>query len=205
MTATGDAQLLDRDELRRLFDLRSSYNAHSGGGYTVLQQLVIDTTGKPFASFMEQVVLKPMGMLDSTFEQPPPKNLASRTAAGYYASGKAVEGRWHIYPEMAAAGLWTTPSDLAHFAIGIEESAAGKHNPVISSELTRKMLTRQIESDGLGVFLDGSGNELRFMHSGRDEGFDAEMVAYVETGQGAVVMMNANDNSGAIRRVSSAP
>ena len=92
----------------------------------------------------------------------------------------ATEMREHhivgLYPEMAAAGLWATPSDLARFAIGIQQSFAGKSNPVISQALTRQMLTNQKDMDGLGVFLQGEGKTLRFLHNGRDEGFDAVMV-----------------------------
>jgi CubicO group peptidase (beta-lactamase class C family) len=174
---------------------------YSGGGYTVMQQIVIQVAQKPFPDYLQQIVLKPFGMTNSTYEQPLPEAFVSLAAKGYYSESKPVEGGWHIYPEMAAAGLWTTASDLARFAIGVQRSLAGKANPVISQMMTRQMLTVQSEHDGLGVFLDGEGNRLRFMHGGRDEGFDAEMTAYAETGQGAVVMINANNNSGCVRRV----
>ncbi len=122
-------------------------------------------------------------------------------ATGYYANGNAVDGNWHVYPEMAAAGLWTTASDLARFAVGVQDALAGKSNPVISKAMTREMLTAQKGSSGLGAGLDGSGKSLRFFHGGRDEGFDALMVAWAESGQGVVVMINANDDSGALNRI----
>ena len=75
------------------------------------------------------------------------------------------------------------PPTLARFAIGVQQSLAGKSNPVISQAMTRQMLTNQKDNDGLGVFLQGSGNTLRFTHDGRDEGFDAMLVAYAETGR----------------------
>ncbi|HTQ51080.1 MAG TPA: serine hydrolase domain-containing protein [Candidatus Acidoferrales bacterium] len=174
---------------------------YSGGGYTVMQQLMMDVTGNPFPKFMSDTVLQPLGMTNSTYEQPLPKDLAMLAATGYYASGRAVEGKWHVYPEMAAAGLWTTPSDLARFAIAIQQALAGKSNPVLSPATTRLMLTRQKANDGLGVFLGGRGQSLRFSHGGRDEGFDAFMVAYADTGQGAVIMINANDDSGASNKI----
>jgi CubicO group peptidase (beta-lactamase class C family) len=174
---------------------------YSGGGYTVMQQMIIDVTGKPFPRFMQEGVLTPLGMADSTYAQPLPKHKAADTATGYYGNGEAVKGRWHVYPEMAAAGLWTTASDLARFAIGIQHSLAGESNPVISQSMTRQMLTDQGESDGLGVFLQGTGETLRFTHNGRDEGFDAVMVAYASRGQGAVILINTNDDSGALARV----
>jgi len=186
---------------------------YSGGGYTVMQQLIIDVTGRPFPDFMRDTVLKPFGMLRSTYEQPLPQDKAASTAAGYYSNGKAVKGGWHIYPEMAAAGLWTTASDLARFAIGVQQSLAAKSNPVISQAMTRQMLTPggtdwpsriQKTEDGLGVFLEGRGPGLIFSHNGRDEGFDALMMAYAYTGQGVVIMINSNDDSGAVDRIAKA-
>jgi CubicO group peptidase (beta-lactamase class C family) len=168
---------------------------YSGGGYTIMQQMMLDVTGKPFPTFMEETVLTPLGMSRSTYEQPLPGEKAQSTATGHYSDGKAVQGRWHVYPEMAAAGLWTTASDLAHFAIGVQQSLAGKSNPVISQTMTRQMLTNQKDNDGLGVFLQGSGHTLRFTHGGRDEGFDAMLIAYAEIGKGAVIMINANNDT----------
>lgn len=91
---------------------------YSGGGYTVMQQMLIDVTGKAFPQFMKEAVLDPLNLEESTYEQPLPDRLVSKAATGYYPNGKKVDGRFHIYPEMAAAGLWTTASDLARLAIG---------------------------------------------------------------------------------------
>jgi CubicO group peptidase (beta-lactamase class C family) len=178
-----------------------STSRYSGGGYTVMQQMMIDATGKPFPEFMQEAVLTPLGMAASTYEQPLPKEKAAGTATGYYANEKEVKGKWHIYPEMAAAGLWTTASDLARFAIGIQQAMSGKSNPVISQSMTRQMLTAQKGNSGLGFGLGGSGKTLSFAHGGRDEGFDTFLIAYAESGQGVVIMVNANDNSGAVNRM----
>jgi CubicO group peptidase (beta-lactamase class C family) len=190
---------------------------YSGGGYTVMQQLLLDVTCQPFPDLMRDTVLKPLGMTNSTFQQPLPQNLAPLTASGYFADDKPVKGRWHIYPEMAAAGLWTTPADLARFAIAIQQSLAGETNPVLSQSMTRTMLTHQKNDDllgafrllvlshkggdGLGLFLDGSDKKLRFSHTGRDAGFDASLLACAATGKGAVIMINANDHSGTIDEI----
>ncbi len=140
-------------------------------------------------------------MTNSTYEQPLPAESASAMAIGYYTNGEAVPGRWHIYPEMAAAGLWTTPSDLGRFIIGIQKSLAGQSNAVISSNMTRQMLTIQKSDDGLGVFVSGSGDTLQFQHDGRNAGFDAYMKGCATTGQGAVVMINANDDSNVLPKI----
>jgi hypothetical protein len=112
-----------------------------------------------------------------------------------------VKGWWHVYPEMSAAGHWTTATDLARYAIAVQQSFAGTTNPVISHKLTRKMLTPQKESVGLSLMLERSGKNLRFKHGGRDEGFDALLVGFAEQGFGAVLMINSNDNSGALERI----
>lgn len=174
---------------------------YSGGGYTVMQQMVIDVTNESFPKFMEETVLKPLGMASSSYEQPMPRLVEEKAATGHPSPNKAVQGRWHIYPEMAAAGLWTTPTDLARYVIGVQNAYAGRANPVVSQKMAHEMLTIQKADDGLGVFIAGEGPTRRFTHNGRDEGFDALMVGYVERGQGAVVMINANDDSSAVPRI----
>lgn len=174
---------------------------YSGGGFTIMQQMMIDATGMPFPQFMRGAVLGPSGMTGSSFEQPQPPARAAITAAGYYADRTPVRGRWHVYPEMAAAGLWTTPTDLARFAIEIQETLAGRGHGVISPAMARQYLTVQKGASGLGILLSDSGRALSFTHGGRDEGFDAQLVAFAETGQGAAIMINANDNSRFMRRI----
>jgi hypothetical protein len=146
---------------------------------------------------MQQTVLSKFDMKDSAYSQPLRDDWKPIAATGYRPDGNAVEGQYHTYPELAAAGLWTTPSDLARFAIGIENTLAGKSHDVISKGMAEKMLTRQIENDGLGVFLDGQGSALRFSHGGGNEGFACLLVGYTETGQGAAIMTNS-DSGGAL-------
>src|SRR6202000_2330911 len=141
---------------------------------------------EPFPKFMSDTVLKPMGMTNSTYEQPLPQAMSAAAATGYYATGREVPGRWHVYPEMAPAGLWTTPSDLARFAIAVQQAYSGISNPVLSQKTVRPMLTIQKPSkdDGLGVFISGSGKTFRFWHDGRNAGFDALMVELPDVGKG---------------------
>jgi len=172
---------------------------YSGGGFTVMQQLLIDVTGTPFPRFMREVVLEPIGMSSSSFEQPPAR--AALTATGYYADRSPVRGRWHVYPEMAAAGLWTTATDLARLAIEIQQTLAGRGHGVISSAMARQYVAEQKGPSGLGIIVQGNGSTLSFSHGGRDEGFDAQLVAFAQTGQGAAIMINANDNSRFMGRI----
>ena len=166
---------------------------YSGGGYTVMQLLVEDMTETPFAQFMESEVLRPLGMLHSSFEQPLPERIRSEAASGYLTDGVAIEGRFLIYPEMAAAGLWTTPSDLACYLTSIQRARKGKEHPVLSSAMIEEMLTPNDYNRGLGPGVSEDG--LRFGHGGSNAGFQCTMTAFLDRGQGIVVMTNS-DNGG---------
>lgn len=165
---------------------------YSGGGVTIEQQLMMDVTGEPFPALMRGIVLEKIGMTDSSYEQPLPPPRAAITASGTHADGKVVHGRWHIYPEMAAAGLWTTPTDLSKFAIEIALSKQGKSNRVLSQEMTREMLTPVLEEAGLGFFLDRN-NPGYFEHNGADEGFQAILTMNAESGKGVAIMANSDN------------
>jgi CubicO group peptidase (beta-lactamase class C family) len=177
--------------IRVISDPGSTWS-YSGGGFVILQQELLDITGRSFAELMRKEVLDPLGMTHSTFEQPLPPRLAVFAATPYRLSGKAVDGGWHTYPEMAAAGLWTTPSDLARFAIALQQSLAGNRNAVLNADVAKQMMTKQKQDWGLGVQLGGSDQSARFQHSGGNEGFRCFLVAYEHSGDGAVVMTNSD-------------
>jgi CubicO group peptidase (beta-lactamase class C family) len=168
-----------------------SNERYSGGGITIEQQLMIDASGMPFPALMKETVLDKIGMSDSSYQQPLPAARAAFTAGGTYGDGKLVHGKWHVYPEMAAAGLWTTSTDLAKFAIEIALSKQGKSNKVLTQKTTREMLTPQSKNFGIGFGLskDRPGE---FGHNGSDEGFQALLVMNSDTGQGAALMANSD-------------
>ncbi|HEV8002561.1 MAG TPA: serine hydrolase domain-containing protein [Planctomycetaceae bacterium] len=169
---------------------------YSGGGTTVMQQLVIDVTGRPFPQVTHDLVLAPLAMTSSSYEQPLPADWAARTATAHNRLGNPIPGRWHIYPEMAAAGLWTTPSDVARYIIEVQLAHVGKSHKVLSHKMVEEMLTPQNGGPvGLGPFLEGSGSSRRFEHGGSDAGFICKFVGYLDRGQGAMVMTNS-DNGG---------
>jgi CubicO group peptidase (beta-lactamase class C family)/predicted transcriptional regulator YdeE len=165
---------------------------YSGGGITIEQLLMTDVTGKPFPALMRELVLDKIGMSDSSYEQPLPRARAVMTAGGTYIDGKAVHGKWHVYPEMAAAGLWTTPTDLAKFVIEIARSKQGKANRVLSQKMTEQMLTPVLENIGLGFFLE-KDNPGQFGHGGADEGFQALLTMNADTGNGLAVMADSDN------------
>lgn len=164
---------------------------YSGGGVTIEQLLMMDVSGKAFPVLLHERVLDKIGMTDSSYEQPLPPSRTSATAGGTYWDGKPVHGKWHIYPEMAAAGLWTTPTDLARFAIEIALSKNGKSNRILSQKMTNEMLTPVLEESGLGFFMDKQ-NPGQFGHNGADEGFQALLTMNAETGRGVVIMADSD-------------
>jgi CubicO group peptidase (beta-lactamase class C family) len=174
---------------------------YSGGGVTIEQQLVMDVTGKPFPQFMRETVLEKISMTDSTYEQPLPPSRAAATATGTRVDGSPIAGRWHIYPEMAAAGLWTTATDLAKFGIEIGLSKQGKANHVLSQATTNEMIKPQIDQVGLGFFLGEYKNPAEFGHDGADEGFQAILIMFADTGKGVAMMANSDNGIAVANRV----
>jgi CubicO group peptidase (beta-lactamase class C family) len=174
--------------------LPGSQFRYSGGGTTVAQQLVVDVVGRPFPRIMQDLVLRPLGMTRSTYEQPLPDERAGEAATAHPSKNRPVEGRWHVYPEMAAAGLWTTPSDLARAGIDVQSALKGQSDRLLNPDKAVAMVTPGIaEMIGIGFFLSGKGENVRFGHGGVDEGFDANMTFYKDKGLGAVVMLNSNE------------
>ena len=174
---------------------------YSGGGYTVLQQLLMDVTGLPFPDLMQAEVLEPLDLTASTFALPLPVSLDKLAATGHDKNGQPIIGGAHRYPELAAAGLWTRPSDLARFALGIQDALAGQPSAFLSPSLAREMLTVQAGVYGLGPSIAGSGPARKWFHSGRNAGFDAVLLVGVETGKGVVIMTNANVNSQVLNEI----
>jgi CubicO group peptidase (beta-lactamase class C family) len=163
---------------------------YSGGGYTIIQQALIDVSKQTFPQLLHDTVLGPIGMTHSTYEQPLPKDWKP-VATPYDDKGQPIPGGPHIYPEMAAAGLWTTATDLAKYIVENQQSLEGKANHVLSAEMTKQMVTPGMGNFGLGPALGGSPTKQFFTHGGVDEGFEALFVAYEQGGDGAVVMTNA--------------
>ena len=174
---------------------------YSGGGYSVMQQLLSDVTGKPFAALLQELVLGKIGMTQSTFDQPLPEEWEAIAARGHDVNGQVLKGRWRTFPETAAAGLWSTPSDLARFAMELQRAAQGQSARVLSAETAKLMLTKQLNGYGFGVWLGGGDNGTTFSHGGSNEGYRCLLFAYATAGQGAVVMTNGDGGDGLFNEV----
>jgi CubicO group peptidase (beta-lactamase class C family) len=166
---------------------------YSGGGYEIADQVVRDVTGTGFPAFIAASVLEPIGMDHSTFEQPLPAAWYDSAASGYYADGTPVPGRHHIYPEIAAAALWTTPSDYARLLIELQLSLRGESNRVLTRDNTEMLLTEVKNDYALGFGLRSLHGDLYFWHNGANDGFRGAMVAHLSRGHGVVVLTNSDN------------
>ena len=173
---------------------------YSGGGTTISQLAIMDIEKKPYPEIARETVLAPLKMNNSTYSQPLPDDWRKKAATGYRSDGSEVAGKIHVYPEMAAAGLWTTPTDLAKFAIEMQLAIAGRSNKVLKKETAQLMTTSFMDDVGLGFFLEKHGKAVYFGHGGADEGFRAELMVNRDKGYGVAVMVNS-DNGQILREV----
>ncbi|HTA62611.1 MAG TPA: serine hydrolase domain-containing protein [Bacteroidia bacterium] len=193
-------QILDGKPPANTSAVRSEFqpgikHQYSGGGTTITQLILKDVTKQPYDTWMYENVLKPIGMLNSSFSQPQPNQKHELMATGYSRNG-AVKGKYHIYPEQAAAGLWTTPSDLCKFIIETQLSLKGKSNKVLTQAQTQLQLKPYIDSAvGLGVFIDNRNGTKYFSHGASNEGFSGFYTGSFEDGNGIALVCNASDGS----------
>ena len=173
---------------------------YSGGGTTISQLALMDIEKKPYPQIASETVLKPLNMTNSTYNQPLPAAWRPKAATGYKTNGKEVEGKIHIYPEMAAAGLWTTPTDLAKFAIEMQLSLAGRSNKILTKQSVETMTTGVKDDAGLGFFIEKHGSAVYFGHGGSDEGFTSQLLVSRDKGYGVAVMVNS-DAGGILQEV----
>ncbi|WP_298517889.1 serine hydrolase [uncultured Kordia sp.] len=176
---------------------------YSGGGYTIAQKVIEDVTQQSLETYMASNVLEIMNMENSTFEQPLANREANASAA-YDFQGKIIDGLWHNYPEKAAAGLWTTPSDLAKYCIEIQEILKGKENAVLQKETVVKMLTKHKNDWGLGPSLHSGEDFLIFRHGGKNAGFTNRFLSFTKRGYAVVIMTNADNGNSLIDEISRA-
>jgi CubicO group peptidase (beta-lactamase class C family) len=178
---------------------------YSGGGTTVAQLAVSEHLKKPFPQLMQEQVFNELNLKNSTYEQPLPETKAVQAATAHPWKNQPVKGRFHIYPEMAAAGLWTTPTDLAIIAVEVQKAYAGKSS-FISKKTIQEMLTPQKVAPhiGIGFFLQDKGDSTVFEHGGWDEGFVTKFIGYRNLGKGAVIMINSNEGANILEEITRA-
>jgi CubicO group peptidase (beta-lactamase class C family) len=172
--------------------------AFSGAGYCVVQQLLVDMAGKPFPDLMQDLVLGPLALRESTFEHPLPADWEGAAAVGHLVGQSPLPHRWdNCSPALAAAGLWTSAGDLAKVIVALSQSWQGKRDPFLPQPLVKGMLTPQIGDAGLGVTLGGvtsgkGGRAPAFWHRGKNTGYVCHVISYPAAGQGAVLLTNSD-------------
>jgi CubicO group peptidase (beta-lactamase class C family) len=173
----------------------SAYH-YSGGSYEVAEALMVDVAQAPFPGLMDALVLKPAGMSRSTFMQPLPRTPEWQAVTGHSADGKEILGGWHVFPEHAAAGLWSTPTDLANLLLLIGRAWRGHSSLFLLPETAREMLTPQNGGPyGLGAAIGSSNGSLILMKRGQNIGYQAYLILLPGEGQGMVVMTNSDNGS----------
>jgi CubicO group peptidase (beta-lactamase class C family) len=182
------------EPIRSMFDAGTRVQ-YSGGGITISQLIVMDVTKQPYDVYMQQNVLAPLGMKNSFYTSPAPISKAPLLATAYREDGTTVKGNYHIYPENAAASLWTTPADLARFIISLQLAVAGKSATVLNGESAALMLKPFKENAALGTFIKTVGEDQYFTHGGANEGFRCVYYGSKEGGNGVVVMVNSDEGT----------
>jgi CubicO group peptidase (beta-lactamase class C family) len=175
---------------------------YSGGGFVIMQLALMEALRRPFAEILRESVLDPLNMAHSTYEQPLPAGLEAKAARAHGREGQAMDARWHIYPEQAAAGLWTTPADLAAFVVEIQRALRGPSGRVLSQGMAREMVTPVgIGPFGLGLVVSKHGEGWYFSHGGINWGFHCAFLGHVRRGYGVVVMTNGDGGTPVINEI----
>ena len=175
---------------------------YSGGGVMIQQLALTDAVGRPFAQITREWVLEPLAMTNSTFEQPLPAARHAQAARAHNNRAARMGDPWHVYPEQAAAGLWTTPTDLAKFAIEVQLATAGRSKKVLSPAIAREMITPVgVGSYAVGFDVSKQGEGWYFQHGGSNWGFQCSLIAHRVKGYGAVIMTNGDAGSALIGQI----
>jgi len=175
---------------------------YSGGGITIAQLAFTDLLKKPFTDLIDQYLFTPLNLKNSTYSQPLPMKMKNQAATAYPYKFQPIYGKYHTYPEMAAAGLWSTPTELATIMIEIQKALKGD-SKFIQKQSIEKMLTPQKVAKwiGIGFMLEGKDGSIRFKHDGWDEGFISEFKGYKNIGKGIVIMINSNEGRSLIDEI----
>lgn len=167
---------------------------YSGGGTTIIQKLIEDVAGESYPSLAKKLIFIPLNMNSSTFESLYPDGTPQSIQLGYDREGKPVEGGWRIYPELAAAGLWTTSSDIAKFSVAILKALNTPNNGFILQDTARAIIQKQPHTQfGLGFETYQFGEVTGVGHGGTNEGYRCGFILLPDKQAGIVIMTNSDN------------
>lgn len=166
---------------------------YSGGGILITQQMLTDLTKQPYEDYMYDHVFRPLGMTNSSYSQPPAESQRKNLATGYKSNGNEVPGKYFVYPEKAAAGLWTTPTDICKYIIEIQQAYQGKSSKVLNQEMVKLHVTPYKDDVAMGTYLQNRNGEKYFVHSASNEGFTGYFLGGLTNGKGVALFVNSDD------------
>ncbi|MEV0961457.1 amino acid adenylation domain-containing protein [Streptomyces sp. NPDC049910] len=170
--------------------------------YWVVQQVLEDVTGEPFEPLMRRLVLDPLGLADSSFDQDHPHTAGLPVALGHDVHGAPLKGGWRTRAHLAAAGLWTTAADTARFVVAVRDALLGAPDALIPQALARELLAGETGTFyGLGTIVDDSGDDLEFGHGGEPSGYWNMAISHLHGGTGFVALTNADSGKAVVRHL----
>jgi len=176
---------------------------YSGGGILITQQMLTDLTKQPYEQYMYEHVLRPLGMTNSSYNQPPAASQRRNLATGYKSNGNEVPGKYFVYPEKAAAGLWTTPTDICKYIVEMQQAYQGKSSKVLNQEMVKLHVTPYKYDVAMGTFIQNRNGEKYFNHTASNEGFTGLFIGGLTNGKGAAIFVNSDDATIAFELVNS--
>jgi CubicO group peptidase (beta-lactamase class C family) len=168
---------------------------YSGGGILITQQMLTDLTKQRYEQYIYEHVLRPLGMTNSSYNQPPAVSQRKNLATGYKSNGNEVPGKYFVYPEKAAAGLWTTPTDICKYILEIQQTYQGKSSKVLNQEMVKLHVTPYKNDVAMGTFIQNRNGEKYFDHTASNEGFSGLFIGGLTNGKGAAIFVNSDDAS----------
>jgi CubicO group peptidase (beta-lactamase class C family) len=198
-----DGRAPSNTEAVRSYTEPGKEHRYSGGGTVITQQMLTDITKQRYEHYIYEHVLRPLGMTNSSYNQPPAASQRKNLATGYKKNGNEVPGKYFVYPEKAAAGLWTTPTDICKYILEMQQAYQGKSSKLLNQEMVKLHITPYKNNVAMGTFIQDRHGENYFDHTASNEGFSGLFIGGLTNGKGAAIFVNSDDASVAFELVNS--
>src|SRR5216110_1380036 len=170
--------------------------SYSNYGFTLAGYIVERVSGERFERYIENHILKPLRMTNSTFDQPLPPQLAPQMSKGYL-NGSKKPREFEFVQAAPAGALSTTATDMTRFMLAFLQDGSVDGVAILKPETVRQMQTRQFELhpmiNGLGLtFMEYSMNGQRIIaHGGDTVYFHSDMVLVPDAHVGYFISYNS--------------